>query len=357
MSTTRAPLRIALACQGGGSHTAFTAGALSALLRRLDQLPVEICALSGTSGGAVCSLLAWYGLLLDGKGNGELGAKLLGEFWQDNAVQLPWEQVFNDWLVNSARLRDSTAIPTTNSNPYGQGVDWLQHTLKLIAPRREFVDLRLLLEKHVDFNLARKQSVGPRLLLSAVDVLSGEFRAFDSRKGEISVDAVLASSALPKIFKAVRIGKGLYWDGLLSQNPPLRDLLGCDPEDKPDEIWLLRVNPQARRNEPKAPEEIEDRRNELAGNLSLNQELANIDMINRWLADGRLKDPGKKPIRIRELQMDEALAAELDHASKLDRSSAFIEKLVAHGVSQMHTLLDGLSDPADEPPRAAAPAG
>lgn len=357
MTNAQPPVRIALACQGGGSHTAFTAGALSTLLRRLDQLPVEICAFSGTSGGALCSLLAWYGLLLDGRGNGELGAKILGEFWQDNAVQLPWEQVFNDWMVNSARLRDSTAIPTTNSNPYGQGVDWLQHTLKLVAPRREFVDLRLLLEKHVNFNLARKQSGGPRLLLSAVDVLSGEFRAFDSRQGEISVDAVLASSALPKIFKAVRIGKGLYWDGLLSQNPPLRNLLSCDLEDKPDEIWLLRVNPQARRNEPKAPEEIEDRRNELAGNLSLNQELANIDMVNRWLADGRLKDPTKKPIRVRELRMDESISSELDHASKLDRSSAFIEKLVAHGVSQMHQLLDELAKPAAKSQNKATPAG
>ena len=52
--------RVVVACQGGGSQTAFTAGVLTELLA---DPTVEIRALSGTSGGAVCALLAWYGLL------------------------------------------------------------------------------------------------------------------------------------------------------------------------------------------------------------------------------------------------------------------------------------------------------
>jgi NTE family protein len=47
--------RIAIACQGGGSHTAFTAGALK---RLVSDERYEFVALSGTSGGAVCALLA-----------------------------------------------------------------------------------------------------------------------------------------------------------------------------------------------------------------------------------------------------------------------------------------------------------
>jgi hypothetical protein len=58
---------IAIACQGGGSHTAFTAGALKRLLR--DER-YEVVALSGTSGGAICALLAWYALL---QNSGEAG--------------------------------------------------------------------------------------------------------------------------------------------------------------------------------------------------------------------------------------------------------------------------------------------
>ena len=54
--------RVAIACQGGGSHTAFTAGVLDRLLSdpALER-EVDLVGLSGTSGGAVCALLAWYG--------------------------------------------------------------------------------------------------------------------------------------------------------------------------------------------------------------------------------------------------------------------------------------------------------
>ena len=54
---------VAIACQGGGSHTAFTGGALQRLLADGNH---RVVALSGTSGGAVCALLAWYGLLTGG---------------------------------------------------------------------------------------------------------------------------------------------------------------------------------------------------------------------------------------------------------------------------------------------------
>jgi predicted acylesterase/phospholipase RssA len=52
--------RVAIACQGGGSHTAFTAGALK---RLMGDDRYEVVALSGTSGGAICAFLAWYALV------------------------------------------------------------------------------------------------------------------------------------------------------------------------------------------------------------------------------------------------------------------------------------------------------
>jgi len=54
--------RVAIACQGGGSHTAFTAGALKKILEKGHERH-DFVAFSGTSGGAVCALLAWYALL------------------------------------------------------------------------------------------------------------------------------------------------------------------------------------------------------------------------------------------------------------------------------------------------------
>ena len=53
--------KIAIACQGGGAETAFTAGALQALLEAgIDDKEFEIVSLGGTSGGAVCASLVWY---------------------------------------------------------------------------------------------------------------------------------------------------------------------------------------------------------------------------------------------------------------------------------------------------------
>jgi hypothetical protein len=65
MEISGGPKRVAIACQGGGSHTAFTAGVLKRLLGPEELAGVEVVGLSGTSGGAVCALLAWYALLDD----------------------------------------------------------------------------------------------------------------------------------------------------------------------------------------------------------------------------------------------------------------------------------------------------
>ena len=99
--------RVAIACQGGGSHTAFTAGALKRLLQ--DQR-YEFVALSGTSGGAVCALLAWYALLEHGRAEdgaskaAEGAARSLEKFWlEDNAARDTSERLLNDWLVGWLR--------------------------------------------------------------------------------------------------------------------------------------------------------------------------------------------------------------------------------------------------------------
>lgn len=42
------PIRVAIACQGGGSHTAFTAGVLKPLLRAEEAGKFKIIGLSGT---------------------------------------------------------------------------------------------------------------------------------------------------------------------------------------------------------------------------------------------------------------------------------------------------------------------
>jgi NTE family protein len=72
--------RVAIACQGGGSHTAFTAGVLKELLRSGTLQENEVVASSGTSGDAVCALLAWHNLL---GGDAAGAAEVLDAFWRE----------------------------------------------------------------------------------------------------------------------------------------------------------------------------------------------------------------------------------------------------------------------------------
>src|SRR4051794_41806991 len=96
---------VAIACQAGASHTAFTGGVLQRLLADGDH---RVVGLSGTSGGAVCALLAWYGLLTGGAAE---AGRLLERFWEDNAATSLGDAAANAWLVGLARLEGRGALP------------------------------------------------------------------------------------------------------------------------------------------------------------------------------------------------------------------------------------------------------
>src|SRR5262249_22597415 len=104
--------RVAIACQGGGSHTAYTAGVLQGVLRNLPS-EVEVVALSGTSGGALCASLAWEGLL---RGDLQRAIEKIDAFWDSIAAQSPVDQLLNFTLMNMMGLRDLMVLPEVS--PY-----------------------------------------------------------------------------------------------------------------------------------------------------------------------------------------------------------------------------------------------
>jgi NTE family protein len=330
-----APQRsVAIACQGGGSHTAFTAGVLRRFLHdkaTLDAHGYRIRALSGTSGGAICALLAWYGLAQD---DWPGGIKRLEAFWADNAAREPWDAAVNQWLMALAWWRDFVAFPEVSPYDYPP---WAEERL------------RAMLEAQVDFAkipaLVRPDS--PALLVGAVSVLSGKFKVFKNQR--VTVDAMVASAAIPNIFRATCVQNLPYWDGLFSQNPPVRDLVDDvdPPSAKPDEIWVIQINPLKRRTEPRHIAEILDRRNEMAGNLSLQQELYHIRKINQLIRKGIIQDGKYKRVTVRVVALDEDLPV----ASKLDRSPAFIERMMRCGDEAADTFLRRVTR------RGAPPAG
>jgi NTE family protein len=306
--------RVAIACQGGGSHTAFTAGVLKRLLGADELNGYEVVGLSGTSGGAVCALLAWSALL---DGDPAAAGKLLEDFWADNSATTPLEQLVNAWVLWAARLENLVVLPAVS--PYD--------TPTSLTTLAEF---RRMLERRVDFGrFAATDDSAPMLLVGAVDVLSGEFKAFNSHRDAITADMILASAAIPTLFRAIQVEGGTYWDGLFSQNPPVRELV----DTRPDELWVIQINPRRWDGEPQTMVEIADRRNELSGNLSLHQELGFIEKVDQLLAEGRLADDGRyKQIVVRVIELARPrLSRSLGTASKLNRDPAFIADLIAHG--------------------------
>jgi len=199
-----------------------------------------------------------------------------------------------------------------------------------------------MLEKHVDFGrldeLVKPSS--PMLLVGAADVLSGEFKAFSSRRDRINADMILASAAIPTLFRAVHTNGGVYWDGLFSQNPPVREL----PDADPDEIWVIQIDPQSYDSEPKTMPHIMDRRNELSGNLSLYQEIYFIKKVNEWVAEGSLSGTKHEVIDIKWIEM----LRDLDAESKLNRDPEFIRGMMDYGEEQAETFLSKEPIGADE---------
>jgi NTE family protein len=71
----------------------------------------EIVGLSGTSGGAICALLAWYGLADDDAGR---PGELLDAFWRDNSATSPDAQLLNAWTLWAGTLQNVVALPAVS---------------------------------------------------------------------------------------------------------------------------------------------------------------------------------------------------------------------------------------------------
>ncbi len=331
--------RIAIACQGGALHAAFTAGALKIILKNQLEKKLEIMGLSGTSAGALCAVTCWYGLITGGPAE---AIHKLDAIWDDFAAQSSSERLFNTWLVNTLRLQGKGVAPEVKFSPYAPFFPLLIKQMEFMGFRKEFVDYATLLEKHINFAEVKKPIAEPWLLIGAINIRSGDFKAFDSKKAEITADAVRASGAIPGLgVRAVNIDDEGYWDGLYSQNPPVRNFV-ADPDkaaDKPDEIWVIQINPKIRPGEPESVEDIQDRDNELAANLSLEQEKRFITAVNSWVNAGYLPTDRYKEVVVETIAISPEMSEALDFASKLDRSPGFIQELMADGELQAKAFL------------------
>lgn len=210
--------QIVLVFQGGGALGAYQAGVYQAL----HEAGIEPDWVVGTSIGAINAAL------IAGSPPEERLDRLT-EFWRrvenDSLFGFP----IPDWMGQSARNMATIAngLPAFFSpRPFA----FLSPFMGLGGEAAGYysVDpLRELLTELVDFD---RINAGPmRLSVGAAKVQSAEMVYFDSRKGPLSVDHVLASGALPPAFPAVRIDGELYWDGGILSNTPVEIVFDDEP--------------------------------------------------------------------------------------------------------------------------------
>lgn len=382
-------LKIAIACQGGGTHAAFEVGVLTEILKDMqDKKRFDLVGLSGTSAGALCATMVWYGLApkkgRQGSGSVAEAIQKINTFWDGFAANTQAEIMHNAFCAAALSAQEQEVpvlginMPIFGLNPHGVLDDAVLWELRQLGAREEYYDFDAMLKAACpEFDDIDWPKVQTRVLLGASEIVNGIETVFNSdcniapvpdkhtdpsvthrwrRRLPLSLRGVAASGTLPSVREAEEIDGGYYWDGLYSQNPPIREFLaGIYKKYVPNEIWVLRINPQQSAALPKTNAEGRDRENELMGNLSLNKELDFIltvnDMIDRY--GGRLAEE-YKPVTVRTIKMKEQTAAKLRTSSKFNRSRTFIDELRDEGKEVAQKWLEDWPNKAGCYPNDAA---
>ena len=298
--------RINLALQGGGSHGAYTWGALDAILA--DER-LEIVGVSGASAGAMNAVVMASGLIA----GRDAAREKLETFWRSvaqegsPASELP---VVGPWVSMWQAILSPPGVAATAadaSTPYA------------FNPL-DLNPLRDMLAGLVDF-AALRASAGPKLFIAATNVRSGKGAIF--HRDVLTPEHVIASASLPHLFQAAVIDGEPYWDGGYSGNPPLWPLFYetdcCD-------TVIVQINPIERKETPQTPDGISNRVNEITFNASLLAELRAADFVARLITDGVLKDPRYKVERLHRIGGGGRLEA-YPADTKLDVSWPFLQEL------------------------------
>jgi len=241
--------RLALGLQGGGALGAFTWGVLDRLLEDPD-LPLS--AVSGASAGAVNGAVLvshWV------RGGPEGARAALDRLWRRLA-----EKGRPVWMPAFGQAAGAMALDVT---------------ARLFSPYQlnplDLNPLREILDEEVDFK-ALASAKAPELIIAATRISDGGARLF--RRGEITLDAILASACLPAMHQAVEIDGEGYWDGGYSANPPLRALVEGTP---PDDLLVVQLNPIRYEGQPKTTRDINQRLNQVIFNRPLMEEWASLE--------------------------------------------------------------------------------
>jgi NTE family protein len=252
------------------------------------------------------------------RGGREEARQRLGEFWRATSAggDLPAVQrAVADRLFS---MMPFAATPMQN---------WLEAMSHYFSPYElnplNINPLKDLIARFVDFDAVR--AGGVPVFIAATNVHTGRLRIFSG--DALSADAVMASAALPFMFRAVEIDGVPYWDGGYMGNPAIFPFLN---ETDADDVLVVQINPVVRTTTPRTSAEIVNRLNEITFNSALIAELRSMDFANQLIDNGRFpRRAGQNPYRklnVHRIHLG-GLGERLSAASKLKTDFDFFQLL------------------------------
>lgn len=244
-------------------HGAFTWGVLD---KFLEDGRIIFDGISATSAGAMNAAIVAQGIH---QGGNDTARELLEKFWLKMSslgkLFSPVHQTPFDILFN---------LDVPHSISY-LTLELLTHFLSSYqANPNNFNPIKDLLLEKIDFEQLCKITC-IKLFICATNVRTGRIKIFQD--GKISLQAILASSALLQLFQAVEIINEYYGDGGYLGNPTIFPLIYRT--ETPDVI-IVHVNPLVRQEILKDTIAILNRVNEISFNSSLIRELRLIHFMS-----------------------------------------------------------------------------
>ncbi|HEY6995343.1 MAG TPA: patatin-like phospholipase family protein [Xanthobacteraceae bacterium] len=309
--SSRAPILVDFALQGGGAHGAFTWGVLD---RLLEEPWLRIDGISGTSAGAMNAAV----LVAGHARNGADGARAaLENFWRrvSQAAALsplqrtPLDVLLGRWTLDYSPAFIAMDLMARLFSPYDLGPGGTN-------------PLRGILAEVIDFNALAQTAI--KLFITATNVRTGRGRVF--RNGEITPDVLLASACLPTLFQAIEIDGESYWDGGYSGNPTITPLVReCESTD----TILVQINPVERPGSPRTARDILNRLNEVSFNAVLLKELRMIALLRQVAQPDQSESAKWANMRIHRIFSD--VMVQLGYSSKLNAEWSFLTMLRDEG--------------------------
>ena len=276
-----------LILQGGGSLGAFACGVFKGFAKKNMKFDI----IAGTSIGGINGAIA-------AGSNSDRPEVDLENFWLDLAESsyniIPDIFTFDfDYQKYQTKLKRS---PAASLNAAFYGVPdffiprWLNFNISNLDSSQieqyyqppwkwtyiyDNSVLSKTLEKYIDFKKLSPRSqqnntnegnsnINPRLIITAVDVLTAEPLIFDSYKKHIEMKHLLATIGYPQYgFPWVEVSEGTFaWDGSLLSNTPIREVMVASPS-KNKNIFVVESYPKKIEKLPANMSEVMSRSKDL----------------------------------------------------------------------------------------------